>query len=338
MKETIRTLVETFGPSGAEGRVRTVIRQQIEGLADEAYVDTLGNLIVVKKGTSGHKIMLSAHMDEIGVIVGYVDEKGFVRINPIGGVRASYEVMGRILFENGTIGVIGVEKLEKPSELALEKLYVDVGATSREDCPVQVGDVGSFVRPMVEIGGHLAAKSMDDRIGCAVLVQTLRNLAARPDAPLNDVYFCFSTQEELGLRGATTGAYGIEPDVGIAVDVTLSGDTPEPSVKMAVSLDKGPAIKVKDGGMLATPWVKEWMIHVAEENEIPYQLEVLPGGTTDARAIQTTQAGIAAGCLSIPTRYVHSPSETVSYSDVLESVKLLVALIAGPVPVPDLGR
>jgi endoglucanase len=148
----------------------------------------------------------------------------------------------------------------------------------------------------------------------------------------------FSTQEELGLRGATTSAYGIEPDVGIAVDVTLTGDTPEPAFKMAVSLDKGPAIKVKDGGMLATPWVKEWMVEVAEANEIPYQLEVLLGGTTDARAIQTTQAGIAAGCLSIPTRYVHSPSETVSYADVLDSVQLLVALVAGPVPAPELGR
>jgi endoglucanase len=144
----------------------------------------------------------------------------------------------------------------------------------------------------------------------------------------------FSSQEEVGLRGATTSAFGIEPDVGIAIDVTFSPDTPEPPFKMAIALDKGPAIKVKDGGMLATPWVKDWMIDTAEENGIPYQLEVLVGGTTDARAIQTSQAGIAAGCLSIPTRYVHSPSETVSTSDVLDSVKLLVALLSGPVPLP----
>jgi endoglucanase len=341
MKETIRALVEAFGPSGAEDRVRSVIREQIEGLVDEMYVDTLGNLIAVKKGSTTaerRKIMLSAHMDEIGVIVGYVDEKGFVRINPIGGVRAAYEVMGRVLFENGTVGVIGVEKLEGRASPTLEKLYVDVGATSREDCPVKVGDIGCFLRPMVEVGGHLTSKAMDDRIGCAVLVQALRDLSALPEAPLNDVYFVFSTQEEVGLRGATTSAYGIEPDVGIAVDVTLTGDTPEPAFKMAVSLNDGPAIKVKDGGMLATPWVKEWMVSVAEANEIPYQLEVLLGGTTDARAIQTSQAGIAAGCLSIPTRYVHSPSETVSYSDVLDSVKLLVAMVSGPVPAPELGR
>jgi putative aminopeptidase FrvX len=329
MKDTIKKLVETWGPSGAEHRVRALIEQEIDGLADETQTDALGNLIALKKGDgSGKKVMLSAHMDEIGVIVSWVDGKGFVRINPIGGVRPLYEAMGRVAFENGTIGVIGLEKMEKPDQVPpFEKLYVDVGASSREDCPVQVGDFGSFVRPMVETGGHLTSKAMDDRIGCAVLIQTLRELGSSP----HDVYFCFSSQEEVGLRGATTGAFGISPDVGIAIDVTGAGDTPEPQSKMATQLDKGPAIKVKDGGMLATPWVKEWMIRTAEANAIPYQLEVLAGGTTDARAIQTTQAGIPAGCLSIVTRYIHSPSETVSYGDVLNSVKLLLAMLSKPI-------
>jgi endoglucanase len=180
---------------------------------------------------------------------------------------------------------------------------------------------------MVETGDHLTSKAMDDRIGCAVLVQAMRDLDATP----HDVYFCFSSQEEVGLRGAMTGAFGISPDVGIAVDVTGAGDTPEPQRKMATELGAGPAIKVKDGGMLATPWVKEWMVRVAEANDIPYQLEVLAGGTTDARAIQTTQAGIPAGCLSIVTRYIHSPSETVSYTDVVNSAKLLVAMLSNPI-------
>ena len=329
MKDTIKKLVETWGPSGAEHRVRALIEQEIDGLADETQTDALGNLIALKKGDgSGKKVMLSAHMDEIGVIVSWVDGKGFVRINPIGGVRPLYEAMGRVAFENGTLGVIGLEKMEKPDQVPpFDKLYVDVGASSREDCPVQVGDFGSFVRPMVETGGHLTSKAMDDRIGCAVLIQTLRELGSSP----HEVYFCFSSQEEVGLRGATTGAFGISPDVGIAIDVTGAGDTPEPQSKMATQLDKGPAIKVKDGGMLATPWVKEWMIRTAEANAIPYQLEVLAGGTTDARAIQTTQAGIPAGCLSIVTRYIHSPSETVSYSDVLNSVKLLLAMLSKPI-------
>jgi putative aminopeptidase FrvX len=332
IQDTIKKLVEAFGPSGSEHQVRALIRDEIAGLADEVRTDVLGNLIALKKGTSGVKVMLSAHMDEIGVIVSYVDEKGFARFSPIGGVRPLYEVMGRVLFENGTVGVIGVEKMDKANEVpSLDKLYIDVGASGREDCPVVVGDVACFLRPMVEVGGHLTSKAMDDRIGCAVLVQTMRDLASSP----HDVYFVFSAQEEVGLRGATTSAFGIEPDVGIAVDVTLSLDTPEPMARMAVALDRGPAIKVKDGGMLATPWVKDWMVETAEASGIPYQLEVLVGGTTDARAIQTTQAGVPAGCLSIPTRYVHSPSETVSTSDVLNSVKLLVALLSGAVPRPD---
>jgi endoglucanase len=226
------------------------------------------------------------------------------------------------------VGVIAVEKMDKPNQIpAMEKLYVDVGASSRGDCPVGIGDVACFDRPMVAVGDHLTSKAMDDRIGCAVLVQTLRDLETTP----HDVYFVFSTQEEVGLRGAMTSAYGISPDVGIAVDVTRSGDTPEPSAKMATRLDGGPAIKVKDSGMLATPWVKDWMVRTAEAHDIPYQLEVLAGGTTDARAIQTTQAGIPAGCLSIVTRYVHSPSETVSYDDVLNGVRLLVAMLSAAI-------
>jgi len=328
MKETIKKLVEAFGPSGYEDEVRAIIQSEIATLVDEMRVDALGNLIAFKRGSgNGKKIMLSAHMDEIGVIASYIDEKGFVRINPIGGVRTLYEVMGRVRFANGTMGVIGVEKMDDPNQVPpMDKLFVDVGATGRDDCPVRVGDVACFLQPMVEIGERLVAKAMDDRIACAVLIGTLRELKTSP----HDLYFVFSTQEEVGLRGATTGAYGIAPDLGLAVDVTFAPDTPEPAVKMAIELGKGPAIKVKDSGMLATPWVKEWMIDTAEQNGIPYQLEVLPGGTTDARAIQTTREGVPAGCLSIPTRYVHSPSEMVSYADVLNAVKLLTALLANP--------
>ncbi len=331
MKDTIKKLVEAFGPSGYEDQVRAVIKQEIAGLVDEVRVDALGNLIALKKGSGGgKKIMLSAHMDEIGVIASYIDEKGFVRVGAIGGVRTLYEVMGRVQFANGTVGVIGVEKMDDPNKVPpMDKLFVDVGATSREDCPVKVGDVACFLRPMVEMGDKLVSKAMDDRIACAVLIGTLRELSSLHDAESpHDLYFVFSSQEEVGLRGATTSAYGIAPDLGLAVDVTLAPDTPEPAIKMAVELGKGPAIKVKDGGMLATPWVKDWMIATAEKNGIPYQLEVLLGGTTDARAIQTTRDGVPAGCLSIPTRYVHSPSETVSYADVQNSIKLMVALLS----------
>ena len=328
MKQTIKKLVEAFGPSGRENTVRDLIRSLIAEGADEIRIDALGNLIV-HRGGAGPKIMLAAHMDEIGLIVSYIDEKGFVRVNPVGGVRTLYEMSGRVLFENGVIGVIAMEKMGSGSQAPpMEKIFVDVAASSSEDCPVGIGDVGCFFQPMIQTGGHLTSKAMDDRVGCAVLIEVIRQLKESPF----DIYFVFSAQEEVGTRGAVTSAFGIEPDVGIAVDVTLTGDTPEPQVKMAVSLDRGPAIKIKDSGMLATPWVKDWMIETAESKKIPYQLEVLVGGTTDARAIQTSRVGVPAGCLSIPCRYVHSPSETVSIEDVRNSAKLLTALLSGPIP------
>ena len=329
MKDIIKKMVEGFGPSGFEDAIRKTIQKEIKGLVDETRIDAMGNLIALKKGKGRNrkKIMIAAHMDEIGAMVSYVDKKGFVRITALGGVNPAYELGGRLQFEDGTIGVIAMEKLKEPGRMpGLDKLYVDVGATSRDDCPVKVGDVANFLQPMVELGPCITSKAMDDRIGCAVMIQALRDMKASPA----DVYFVFTTQEEVGLRGATTGAFGIEPDVGIAIDVTLTGDTPEPGSKMAVSLGDGPAVKVKDSGMLATPWVKDWMIDTAKAKKIPHQLEVLVGGTTDAAAIQKSRAGIAAGCLSIPCRYVHSPSETVSYDDVLNSVKLLMAMLEKP--------
>lgn len=328
MKALIKKMVEGFGPSGFEARIRTAIQEEIKDLVDEVRVDAMGNLIALKKGKGKDRktIMVAAHMDEIGAMASYIDKKGFVRISPLGGVSPVYEVGGRVQFENGTIGVVSMEKLKDPKQTpGIDKLYVDVGATSRRDCPVAVGDVAHFLQPMVEVGPCLAAKSMDDRIGCAIMIETLRKMKTSSD----DVHFVFSAQEEVGLRGATTGAFGIEPDVGIAIDVTLTGDTPEPAAKMAVKLGRGPAIKVKDSGMIATPWVKDWMVDTAGAKKIPHQLEVLVGGSTDAAAIQKTRAGIPSGCISVPCRYVHSPSETVSYDDVLNSVKLLLGMLRG---------
>ncbi len=325
MKKIIKQLVEAYGPSGHEEQVRALIKKEIRALADEIRTDTLGNLIAFKKGNGkGRRIMLSAHMDEIGVIVSYIDNKGFLRINPIGGGQPLYEVTGRVRFADGTTGVIGMEKQDDQSKIpVIDKLFVDVGATGRKDCPVKVGDAACFDRQMVETGGNLIAKSMDDRIGCAVLIGVMKALKNSP----HDIYFVFSVQEEVGLRGATTSAFGILPELGIAVDVTACPDTPEAPHKMAVELGKGPAIKIKDAGMLAAPKIKDWMIETAERRRIPYQLEVLPFGATDARAMQTTQSGVLSGCLSIPCRYVHSTSETVSYSDVQNAVKLLTAML-----------
>ena len=330
MKELIKKLTETYGPSGHEERIREVIRAEIEGLADEVRVDALGNLIALKRGKGGgKKVMLAAHMDEIGIIVTHVDEKGFLRFAPVGGVRPLTLLGGRAVFADGTVGTFGMEKRE-PEEAkkipTFDKLYLDVGAKDKESVPVKVGDVACFQRPFVAQGDRLIAKAFDDRIGCAVLIQVMRDLKETP----HDVYFVFSVQEEVGLRGATTSTYGIQPDLGISVDVTRTGDTPE-AHPMAVSLGAGPAIKVKDGRMLAHPAVKDLLVRTAEELGIPYQLEVLERGTTDAAAIQISREGVPAGCLSIPCRYVHTPSEMVDYNDVTNAVKLLVAVLSKPI-------
>lgn len=324
-------MVEGFGPSGFEDKIRLIIKKQIAGCADTVSIDGMGNLIALKKGSSknGKTIMVAAHMDEIGAMVSYIDEKGFLRISALGGVSPLYELGGRIIFENGVVGIINREKPKTATEQPnFNNIFVDVGATCKKDCPVEIGDAGVFLQPMVEMGDCITAKALDDRIGCAIMIQAMLELK---DKTLpHDVCFVFSTQEEVGLRGATTGAFGVKPDLGIAIDVTFAADTPEPPMKMDVSLRKGAAIKIKDSGMITQPWVKDWMIDTAEKNKIPYQREVLLGGTTDAAAIQKSRAGVPTGCISVPTRYIHSPSEIVSYKDVLACVKLLKALLLKP--------
>ncbi len=326
MKQLIQKLTETFSPSGHENTIREVIRQEIKPLADEIRVDALGNLIARKgnQGKNGKRIMLAGHMDEIGLIATHIDDNGFVRFTGIGGIRPLALTGSRVRFVNGVPGVINTDRITDLGKApTLEQGYIDVGATSRKDCPIKVGDVCGFERPFLEMGKRLVAKSMDDRIACAVMIETMRAIKESP----HELYFVFTTQEEVGVRGAATSAFGIDPDIGLAVDVTATGDTPK-CLKMDVGLGKGPAIKVKDAGMLADPRVVDWMIRTAEKAKIPYQREVLEGGSTDARAIQLTRAGVPVGCLSIPCRYVHTPSEMVDYDDVQNAVKLLTILVS----------
>jgi tetrahedral aminopeptidase len=332
MKDLIKKLVEAIGPSGFETAVRNSIQAEIEGLADEVRVDPMGNLIARKgqKAEGGQRIMLSAHMDEIGVMATHIDDNGFVRFTTIGGVRPHTCYGGRVRFVNGVGGMIGTERLDSPEKVAsFEQLFIDVGASSRADCPVKVGDAAGFDRPMLDLGDRIIAKSMDDRISCAVLIEVMRKLQSTP----NEVYFVFSTQEEVGLRGATTAAFSIDPEIGISVDVTGVGDTPRSS-KMEVGLGKGPTVKVKDGGMISDPRLVRFMADTAEKAGIPYQFEILEGGTTDARAMQISRAGMPASCVSIPTRYIHSPSEMVDYNDVQNAVALLIELISHPIQLP----
>ncbi len=328
MNELIKKLVEAYGPSGFEDNMRDLIRPEIEPYADEINVDALGNLIALKKGNGdGLKVMVAAHMDEIGLMVTHITKEGFLRFTNIGGLYIRTLSGNRVQFANGIIGIIESDRIKEAGRLQnLDQHFIDVGATSPEDCPVRVGDAAGFVRPFLAQGKRLTAKSMDDRIGCAVAIEALKRLSETP----HDVYFVFSVQEEVGTRGAMVTANRINPDVGIALDVTRTGDVPEP-LPMDVKLGKGPAIKVKDSGMIAHVGLVKLMRQRSDEAGIPYQLEVLTGGSTDARSIQIANAGSAAGCISIPCRYVHSQSETVDADDVENSIKLLVGILSKPI-------
>lgn len=330
MKDLVKKLTEAYGPSGHEEQIREIIRAEVEPLADEVHVDVLGNLVALKNGTGGgKKVMLAAHMDEIGIIISYVDAGGFLRFQPIGGLEPMTLAGGRVQFEDGTIGVIAPEKRqdfrEKPE---LTKLYIDIGAASRDEAKDRLGQAASFVQSFTDLGQRIVAKAFDDRISCAILVQTLRQLKDSP----HDVYFVFTVQEEVGLRGARTSAYSLDPDLGIAVDITVAADTPE-APKMAMKLGAGPCIKVMDSGMLAHPAIKNLLIETAETHDIPYQLEVLSRGTTDAAAIQMARNGVPAGCVSVACRYYHTPSEMVDVEDVENAVQLLLAVLATPIEI-----
>ncbi|MBP7999993.1 MAG: M42 family metallopeptidase [Chloroflexi bacterium] len=328
MNDLIKKLVEAFGPSGFEDQVRELIHAEIAPYADEIRVDALGNLIALKKGNGeGKKVLISAHTDEIGVMVTHITKEGFLRFTNIGGVFPVNLMGGRVQFANGLQGVISADRSEDRTKLhPLNKYYIDVGATSREDCPVQVGDAAGFYRPLLVLGKRLVAKSMDDRIGCVVGIEALKRLQNSP----HDLYFVFSTQEEVGLRGAAAAANGLHPDVSIALDVTGTGDTPE-CYPMSVSLGQGAAIKVRDGGMIAHAGLVRLMRQRANDAGIPYQMEVLEGGTTDAYAMQIAGPGSISGCISIPSRYIHSPSEMVDADDVESCIRLLLEILTHPI-------
>lgn len=326
MKQLLSKLIETFGPSGSEEPISKVIRDEIEGYVDEITTDVMGNLIAVKKGSGhGKRVMLSAHMDQIGLMVTHIDDKGFVRFSNIGGISVMNTINNRVVFENGVIGTVSYEsKIDDIKDIKLDKMYIDIGATNYEEASEQVsiGDVAVYYSPLSESNGRYIGGAMDNRVSCALLIQTIKELKECK----NDAYFVFTSQEEIGLRGAKTSTYAIDPDVGIAVDVTATGDTPGART-MAVELGKGPAIKIKDASVICHPKVKNMMIDRAKEKDIPYQLEVLEWGGTDAGAMHLTREGVPSGAVSVPCRYIHSANEMVDGKDLENGVKLLVAIL-----------
>ncbi|NMB41138.1 MAG: M42 family metallopeptidase [Firmicutes bacterium] len=330
MIELIKKLCESFGPSGRENTVRSLIIEELKKNGVDFTIDTLGNLIVTKESKESQdakKILIAAHMDEIGLMVTFIDEDGFLRFTNIGGLLKNTLPGRKVVFENGTVGIIGQEKIKNTKELVLDKLYIDIGAQSHEEAKskVKIGDMAVFLAPFSREGNRVMAKSLDNRIGCAVVLEALKKLLSF-SLP-NTVYFVFTVQEEVGLRGARPVAYRLKPDFGLAIDVTRVGDTPEPEFNTNVALGKGPTVKIKDSSVICHPQVTNLMIKVAENKNIPYQPEVLERGGTDAGAIHLVREGIPSGALSIPCRYIHTPAEMVDLDDVKNSVSFLSELL-----------
>lgn len=329
MKDLIQKLVETSSPSGYEANIRNVIQEELTPYVDEIKIDNLGNLIARKgqKTKKGKTILLAAHMDEIGVMVTHVDENGFARFTQLGYVYPRNTAGGRVRFLNGAAGVIGMEPHKWVSSVpAMEKMFIDFGVTNAKDCPVEVGDVAVFERHFDVLGDRLVAKALDNRSGVGLLIETAKQLKSNP----NEVYFVFTVQEEVGARGAGPAAYGIEPDFAITVDVTACGDTPNNKTTQ-VKLGEGPAVHIKDIGTIAAPQISAWIEKGAKKAKIPYQISILTRGYTDARTIQTSGMGVPVSGVSIPCRYIHSPSEMVDLNDLNNSVKLLTYLLSNPV-------
>lgn len=321
--ELIKKLSDCFSPSGRENRINKVIENEIKNYVDEVYTDVLGNLIAHKKG-SGKKIMFAAHMDQIGLIITYIESEGFLRFSNIG-FNNPYMLLGhRIIFENGVHGIINCEKLQDYSKLTMDKLYIDIGALTKKDAEkaVKIGDMCIYKTEFYENDNIVMCKALDDRVGCFVLIEAIK---AQVESDC-DIYYVFTVQEELGLRGSKTAAYGINPDIGIAVDITDTGDTPNYR-KMAVKLGNGAAIKIKDNSQICSPFIVDLLTKTAEENNIKYQYEILEFGGTDSSAIQLSHSGIPSGTISVPSRYFHSSSEVCEKSDILNCIKLVKAVI-----------
>jgi len=336
--KTLKSLSEAIGVSGYEDEIRGLVIDILSKYGDEVRVDALGNVIAIKKGRGGGKLMLAAHMDEIGLMVSHIDKNGFLRFQPIGGWNNIILPGQRIniLTSKGEkiSGVIGhtpphIQKPEESKQVPeIKDMFIDIGVSSREDAEklgIEIGSIAVIDRDVKPLGNKdlVSGKSFDDRVGLAVMVYAFK------EAENNDIdlYAVATVQEEVGLKGARTSAFSISPDIAIALDVTIAADIPVvKESEWITKIGKGPAIKVMDGragsGLITHPEIKRRLIEIAKEEGIPYQLEVLTGGTTDATIIALNKEGVPSGVISIPTRYIHSPVEVLSLEDSINTVKL----------------
>jgi len=341
--ELLRELCEASGVPGQEQRLREIVRRELSPLTDEVRVDALGNVIAVKRATPAKRrrdqpgrLMLAAHMDEIGFVVSHIDDKGLLRLVPVGGHDPRNMVAQRVAVA-GTKGDLpgllypGVKPphlqtdADRNKKLGVEDFYVDLYLpAARVKREVEVGAMVTLDRQFAEIGNGVSCKAMDDRLAVYVMIEAVRQ--AKTFA--FDTYAVGTTQEEVGLRGAGVSAFGVEPDVGVALDVTIAADIPGvPEHEQVTRLGEGAAIKIMDSSSISHPGLVAHMKSLARKRKIKHQMEILPRGGTDSGAIQRTQSGVPVVTLSIPTRYVHTSVELVDKKDVAAAIKLLTAFI-----------
>lgn len=333
--ELLKDLVSTPGISGREERIRDIVQKHMSELVDETRIDALGNLVGIRHG-SGPRVMICAHMDSIGFLVTHIDDDGFLRISPVGGFDPRTLVMQRVVVcgeDRDYVGLLAPatkpihllsgDEAKKPPKI--EDLFIDLMLPADEvKAGVAVGDPVSLVREPLVTDGAVTAPYLDDRLGVYVVLEALRK-AGRNDA---EIYTVISVQEEVGVRGATTAAFEIEPAVGVAVDVTIAGDLPGADRSQQVcALGKGAAIGLMDSGSISDPRLVRSFKRLAEDRSIRYQMEILPRGGTDAGGIQLTRAGVPVITISIPIRYVHTVNEMAYVEDIDATVDLLAAYV-----------
>lgn len=333
--DLLRRLTEAHGVPSMEDAIRDIVREELTGVC-EFSTDTMGNLHCVRNRGGAKKLMIAAHMDEIGFMVKYIDEKGFLRLQPLGGWDPNQMASQRVFVhtKGGVLnGVLMASRKPKhmltPEEasksVAIENFFVDVGLSGDEaKAQVSLGDMVTMNRNLQTMGKLATCKSMDDRAAVYVMIEAVK-AATNPQV---EVHAIATVQEEIGLRGATAAGWSINPDICVAIDVTLANDIPGiPDQDHVTKLGEGTAIKIMDSSLICHPKVVSHFRALAVQHGIKYQLEVLPAGGTDAGGVQRLHGGIPSFTLSIPTRYIHTVNETVHMDDMDASVALLAKYI-----------
>ena len=323
MLNYLRELIKIRSVSGAEEKIALYIKGEMEKYFDDCKIDVMGNLICHKKG-EGKKLLFCAHMDEIGFIVTTVDDKGFLHFAPGGGIDFVAAAYANVVFSNGVRGIMIPEAGIGKDDFKAEKFVVDIGAKDKKQAErlVKTGDTFALESAYTRLrGGRICGRPFDDKIGCAILMAA----AKEADSFKNDVTFVFSVQEEVGIRGSRVAAFNCRPDYGIAIDVTSTGDG-YGAKPMAVSLGGGAAVKYKDASVICDAALVRRMGEIADENGIKWQREVLTAGGTDTASLQLAASGCRAGCISIPTRYIHSANEEVDIADVKACLDMVIAI------------